>query len=109
MRAKTPAELEIRIPGLERTIVRDLSSNGVCCVTSHAFQILSHVHLVLILPTSQGTSEVPCDGAVVRSTREDGPMGAAFETAIFFTEIRDTDRSTIADYAAFLRSQGDIA
>jgi hypothetical protein len=102
-------DLSIRLPGLRQPAIRDLSASGVCCTTDSSIPLLSHVHLVLVLPTSRGLREVPCDGAVVRSAKEDGQHGASYETAIFFTEIRETDRAAITEYVSTLRSHGAVA
>lgn len=108
-RAKAPADLSIRLPGLRQASIRDISASGVCCTTDSALPLLSHVHLVLVLPTPRGLREVPCDGAVVRSAKEDGRHGPSYETAIFFTEIRETDRAAIAEYVTSQRNHGAVA
>jgi hypothetical protein len=124
VRAKSPPDMMLRIPGLTPARVRDLSANGVCCTTDRPLPVLSHVHLILVIPSPHGQREVPCDGAVVRCVRDGNPgtgsagsgapssssqTGSAYETAIFFTDIRESDRAAVTEFVSALRSQGAIA
>jgi hypothetical protein len=103
--------MTLRLPGLTPAKVRDLSAHGVCCTTERALPAMTQVHLVLLLPTPQGPREVACSGAIVRCVRlESAKAGEAdWETAIFFTDLRETDRAAIADAVSAWRSQGAVA
>ena len=60
------------------------------------------VGLVIVLPQSAGAREIACRGAVVWSKPVSGGdgRGAAYETAIFFTEMRDADRTDVEEYVS---------
>ena len=114
------------LPGLSAPAqIRDLSSSGVRCATDRPLPVLSQVHLVLLLPAFGPVSstdpaggaaarprDVACRGAVVRCTR-DGNRTAApgnvFDTAIFFTDMRETDRAAIEEFVTALRGRGQVA
>ncbi|MCE9635666.1 MAG: hypothetical protein K8T90_08175 [Planctomycetes bacterium] len=137
-RAKAPSGLGLRIPGLlDPAVVEDISSSGVCCTTVQAVPLLSQVQLVLLLPIGGTTREVVCAGAVVRCARRGGASGdsrrrahgsldarvgssqhgashggsegAVHETAIFFTEIDDADRTALDEYVSSLHRAGMVA
>lgn len=114
------------VPGLSAPAqIRDLSSSGVSCTTDRPLAVLSQVHLQLLLPAyptgaasgaaaaSDGRPrEVACRGAVVRCVRDGGRgagPGDAFETAIFFTDMRETDRAAIEEFVMALRRRGQVA
>ena len=98
--------------------IRDISSSGIRCVTDRALPLMTQVELVIVLPHHAGQREIVCRGAVVRS----GPLGgsiqprnvsqsvaagdksaSAFETAIFFTDIRDSDRVQVDEFVSSAR------
>ena len=112
-RARTPAGMRLRLPGLLDTAdVTDLSSSGVRCTTARAVSLLSLVEVTLLLPADGATREVVCTGAVVRSSRAPAgdPSGAGvWDTAIFFTNLDDDDRAKLDAYVASLRRAGQVA
>lgn len=109
-RARTPAGLRLRLPGLvDPADVRDLSSTGVCCSTDRPLPLLSQVQVTFHLPVAggrlEGIREVTCTGAVVRCVRS----GSRFEAAIYFTCIDDADRTVLDDFVSSLRRAGQVA
>lgn len=96
--ARVAADIELRCEQGGRAgmaHVRDISASGVRCLTDRALPLMTQVGLVLQLPGNGTPREIVCRGAVVRS----GPIGAgaaggslAFETAIFFTDVTESDR-----------------
>jgi len=97
--------------------VRDLSASGVRCATLQPLNVMTQVHLVLLLPAGPGpgpasaaTREVAADGVVVRCVRDAKRTGEPrFDTAIFFLKLDGTDRETLAGYVLSLRSSGLVA
>ena len=104
---RAPAELDLKFDvagqaGVAR--LRDISASGVRCTTDRSIPLMTQVGLVIVLPTPSRRREIVCRGAVVRS----GPLGAsgpggrisAYETAIFFTDIRDEDRIEVGEFVS---------
>ena len=100
-------DLRLGLPGLVAPArVRDISASGVCCFTDRAIPAMTQVQLVLLVPDADARAarEVVCGGAVVRSHRLPGaPHPRSFETAIFFTEMRDDDREILEGFIALAR------
>ncbi len=96
--------------------IRDVSASGVRCVTDRALSLMTQVELVIVLPAPAGRREILCRGAVVRC----GPLGASaqgatpgargptFETAIFFTQMRDTDRIDLEEFVSSVRRSTEL-
>lgn len=101
---RVAAEIELRCEqggrsGVAR--VRDISASGVRCVTDRAMPLMTQVGLILQVPGAGAPREIVCRGAVVRS----GPIGAAsgpggFETAIFFTDVTESDRVWLEEFVS---------
>lgn len=112
-RAKPTRDLTLRLTGQPAAAeIRDISVNGVCCMTATAVPVLTQVHLVLMVPSSRGSREIPCGGAVVRCVKDGDAAAhasAPYETAIYFTDIREADRSVLAAYVAARRDAGAVA
>ena len=78
---------------------RNLSTSGVYCTLDRFLAPMSKVQLQFELPNGGRTSKVQCTGVVVRVE----PVVASadrgrFNTAIFFTELSDRNRSTISRF-----------
>ena len=77
----------------------NLSTSGVYCTLDRFLAPMSKVQLQFELPNGARTSKVQCTGVVVRVE----PVVASadrgrFNTAIFFTELSDRNRSTISRF-----------
>jgi hypothetical protein len=111
-RARTPDTLRMSLPGLSDARVQNLSTAGVCCTTERPLPLLAVVQVTFLLPSAGSTCEVTCTGAVVRCVKS-GPgdrAGApAYESAIYFTEVDDADRTAIEEYVSSLRRAGHVA
>lgn len=87
--------------------IRDVSASGVRCVTERAMPLMTQVELVIVLPAPTGRREILCRGAVVRcgpiAADPSGGKGPSFETAIFFTQMRDTDRIDLEEFVSSIR------
>src|SRR5262245_58710832 len=103
--ARVPADIELRCEQGGRSgvaHVRDISASGVRCVTDRAMPLMTQVGLILQIPGAGTPREIVCRGAVVRS----GPIGGAdgatggFETAIFFTDVTESDRVWLEEFVA---------
>jgi hypothetical protein len=104
-RPRSAADLDLRIDAAGRSgfaRVRDISGCGVRFVADRALQPMTQVGLVIVLPPSVGGREISCRGAVVRSVPVSGGDGraAGYETAIFFTEMRDSDRLDVEEFVS---------
>src|SRR5690348_10999722 len=102
---RVAADLDLRVElggksGLAH--IRDISASGVRCRTSQAIPLMTEVGLVIVLPHAAGPREVVCRGAVVRSgpVSDPGSRGLAYETAIFFTAMRDEDRVHVGEFVS---------
>ncbi|MBN2097725.1 MAG: PilZ domain-containing protein [Candidatus Omnitrophica bacterium] len=83
---------------------RNLSCSGVYCRVNKAVPLMSKIGVTMLLPIHSAqkisTRKVKCNGVVVRSE----PViiqeadTACQNIAIFFTELAQKDRSTIAQY-----------
>lgn len=100
--------------------VKNLSTAGVCCTTDRPLPLLSVVQVTFLLPGilpdgslisgDPATCEVTCTGAVVRSVRNGQGAGTSlYESAIYFTEVDDADRTALDHYVASLRRAGQVA
>jgi hypothetical protein len=95
--------------------VRDISASGVRCLTDRALPLMTQVELVIVLPAPGGHREVVCRGAVVRSTAvaspetsKPGKQAPEYETAIFFTQMRDSDRTEVEEFVSSARRTAEL-
>lgn len=101
---RTPVDLDLQIAlkgDLVRARVRDISTSGIRCVTECEVPIMTQVQMVILLPLGLGgTRSLSCSGAVVRSEPPDvaATPDDVFETAIFFTELRESDRAALETF-----------
>jgi hypothetical protein len=107
-RARVALDVRIGVPGQAAPAqVQDLSASGVRCITERNLPLMSQVHLVLLVPDAgQGAGmrrEILARGAVVRSEPVRTPGRTAFDTAIFFTQIEDSDRVEVQQFVAARR------
>ena len=125
-RARPPLDLRLRLVGNPDVVeIRDLSASGVRCTTLQPLNVMTQVHLVLLLPVPSSVPssvssssapghraprEVAADGVVVRCVRDAKHAGEPrFDTAIFFLKLDGADRETLAGYVNSLRSSGLVA
>ena len=102
-RVKTNLSVQLDLDGgTTDANIRDISLSGVCCITMSAMPVMTQVQLTIVLPGPMGTEQpIRCAGAVVRSAQlsADGG-GEGFETAIFFTQLGESERAEIEDFVA---------
>jgi hypothetical protein len=115
---RAAADMDMRFehggqPGFAR--IRDISASGVKCLTDRPLPLMTQVELVIVLPGPAGQREVVCRGAVVRSTplavpetAKSGKHAAGFETAIFFTQMRDADRTDVEEFVSSTRRSSEL-
>ena len=98
--------------------IRDISISGVCCETNCAVPVMTQVRLTIVLPdllpdvlTEQSGEQQPisCAGAVVRSIALPENGSDSFETAIFFTQMGESDRANLEDFIALRQAAGAAA
>lgn len=88
--------------------VKDISKAGVCCLMKTPIPVMTEVNVRLQIPREDGsTTEVNCDGAVVRcdghmpSTGDNPKSGArtpVYEVAIFFVHVDEEGMEIISNY-----------
>ena len=86
------------------TEVENISCSGVYCQIDRFFPLMSKVEIVLLIPVQSRnktiTKKINCGGVIVRSE----PVilkdtdSAHNNVAIFFAEIKESDRNIIAQY-----------
>lgn len=114
-RAPANFDLHLEFPGQSGSArVRDISSSGVRCESERPVPMMTQVQMRIVLPggASDAPREIVCRGAVVRSepiTRSVSGAatvrsGAPFDIAIFFTEMRDSDREDVEAFVASSRT-----
>lgn len=112
-RGKPSTDLRMSLPGMSAPArVRDMSSSGVCCTTDRPLPVLSHVRLAFEVAAESGSREIACGGAVVRCVKDGRASGggpATYEVAIFFTDLRETDRAALDEFVSALRVSGHVA
>jgi hypothetical protein len=100
---RTRADLGLRLgapSGETPARVHDVSSSGIRCLTEVSLPVMTQVRVHLVLPAALGERHVVCDGVVVRSERTG--RAAAFDTAIFFSDVAEADRTELESYVAGL-------
>lgn len=90
------------------TTSQNISCVGAYCCINKYIPPFTKVSIRLSLPIrnskAQNNSDVECKGVVVRSIDETENKG--FNIAIFFNEIKDSQRAKISRYVDQLLSQG---
>ncbi len=93
------------------TTSQNISCAGAYCRINKYIPPFTKVSIKLTLPVqnsrAQNNSDVECKGVIVRSV--DGEDSKGFNIAIFFNEIKDSQRSKISRYVDQLLSQGSPA
>ena len=93
-RVKADLGLRVGTPGREAAArVHDVSPSGIRCLTDEGLPVMTQVRVHLEIPTRNGARTIACTGVVVRSERQSRDTG--HETAIFFTEVAEADRSEL--------------
>ncbi len=112
-RAKADLPLHVVMPGRALGArVLDVSTSGVRCLTDRQLPVMTQVELSIVVPVAGrrvpgATRDIPCQGVVVRSRAADQESAtdvATYDTAIFFTDMRDSDRSELEDFVARART-----
>lgn len=113
-RANANFDLHLEFPGQAGSArVRDISGSGVRCESDRPVPMMTLVQMRIQLPGGGASvpREIVCRGAVVRSEpiSRAGPANAAqrsgtpYDIAIFFTEMRDSDREDVEAFVASAR------
>ncbi|MHC4859452.1 MAG: PilZ domain-containing protein [Planctomycetota bacterium] len=92
----------LKLGSLASATVRDISSAGVCCVTSGPLSPMTLVGLLLELPTGRSGEdayvELPCEGVVVRCRVLHEPDDSRYETAILFKDLPEDSREILETF-----------
>lgn len=96
-----PLSLRSAEPGVLNRVC-NISSSGVLCHTAKKLPVMSKVAMELVLDVpntfSNETGRIGCQGVVVRSKRNPDEQTGGYETAIFFTQMSDGDRTKLEGF-----------
>jgi len=109
--------LDLPSPESRDIRVKDISKAGICCLLDEPIPVMTEVSMRLVIPGANNEStEIQCNGAVVRCDPPDEPVARApgtdraarsagpsprsgpFEVAIFFLDLDEPDRGVIDRY-----------
>ncbi|MEW6170075.1 MAG: PilZ domain-containing protein [Candidatus Omnitrophota bacterium] len=85
---------------------KNLSSSGLYCRIDKYIAPLTKVNMILLIPTSKQSltakeqcKKIECEGTVVRTELINDPAeGDFYNVAIFFSQIKKSDKSCIEKY-----------
>ncbi len=104
-RVYEPVPCEVSVgPSALVTQAKNLSCGGVLCLLSVALPLMTKLEVTLQLPgVGRGSppQSIRCIGVVVRqelSLQPDSGKAASFQTAIYFSDIKQEDRRRIAEF-----------
>lgn len=85
------------------TETQNLSCGGALCQLSEAVAPMTKLNLVLEMPAVPGMNALPrqmvrCAGVVIRQDRLPLSPEPAFLTAIYFSDLKDSDRRRIGEF-----------
>ncbi|MBI3312223.1 MAG: PilZ domain-containing protein [Candidatus Omnitrophica bacterium] len=85
------------------TQTKNLSCGGALCVLSQSVAPMTKLDLVLEMPSVPGMGALPrqmvhCGGVVVRQDRMPLSENPEYLTAIFFSDLKETDRRRIGEF-----------
>lgn len=84
------------------TRARDISCSGLYCQIKKAIPVMTRVAIFLLLPDpgegGVGLREIKCQGIVVRNQLRAERDELLYDTAIFFTDLKENDKERIARY-----------
>lgn len=99
----------INISGGEFDLVtesKNLSASGAYCTVDQYLEPMTKLKIRLLLPFKKDdkivTKKISCSGVVVRTQAQKD--GRSFDTAIYFNDIDEKSRNTIAEYVFTLLS-----
>ena len=82
--------------------VQDISCSGLYCQIKKTIPVMTKVAVFLLLPDPDrggvDLREIRCQGVVVRSQPRAERDELFYDTAIFFTELKENDKEKIARY-----------
>lgn len=78
---------------------KNLSASGAYCTLDRFIAPMTKLQLQLELPDGARRTTITCEGVVVRVDPViDNPDRGAYHVAIYFTELRERDRSAITHF-----------
>lgn len=85
------------------TQTKNLSCGGALCLLGRSVAPMTKLDLVLEMPSVPGMNALPrqlvhCAGVVIRQDQMPLSQQPSFLTAIYFSELKDTDRRRIAEF-----------
>ncbi len=74
----------------------NISVNGALCVVDREIPVMTQLKVALTLPMKPKSKTVTAKGVIVR--KEKDPAGGQFYVAIYFSDIKPTDRQTLSQF-----------
>ena len=106
-RIKKNIPLKIKVADFDSVSeTKNLSSSGLYCRIDKYIAPLTKVNMILLIPSSKQTlpakeqcKKIECEGTVVRTELINDPgEGDSYNVAIFFSQIKKSDKSCIGKY-----------
>jgi len=101
-RVKRTIPIKVKIPGTDLvTQTKDISCLGAFCSVKYSIPLMTKLSITLLLPEHKKMNnriphKITCQGVIVRS--EESPKDNLFHIAIFFTQIREKDKSLLENF-----------
>ncbi len=101
-RVKKTVPIKVKVPGIDLvTQTKDISSLGAFCSVKQSIPLMTKLSITLLLPEHKKENnkiphKIACQGVIVRS--EESPKDNLFHIAIFFTQIREKDKSLLESF-----------
>lgn len=101
--ARVQAQLPLKLFAQEADFIAqsiNLSCGGVLCEINDYIPVMTRLKIFMLLPTGKKRSQkIECEGIVVRIEPEQpGSQKDRYKIAIFFNQLKKTDRAKIAEY-----------
>ena len=81
-----------------QTETKNISASGAYCTLDRFLAPMTKLQLQFELPRGSRRARIRCSGVVVRVEPVVSPERGQYNTAIFFTELSERDRSVIARF-----------
>ena len=97
--ARAKAEFSIRLAerdGMREAKLKDLSTNGLCCLYGEALREMTLVRIAIEIPGDARSHDV--QGAVVRCLKLRDVAPPTYEIAIFFTPLSPECRAALGRF-----------
>lgn len=101
-RANFPIQIGDR-DGLTAALLKDISTNGLCCSYPDALNEMTLVRIDLQIPGQHDAHAL--QGVVVRCEKKRGDAPPAYELAIYFTDVPPSTRRAIGEFVQYTETK----